>query len=98
MSKHTPGPLIADGYNVRQPNGRHCAYTGPHHTPPNEYPEQCRREDEANAVLYAAAPDMLSAIKTSVGNVRSLCATNPGAFTEWLALLETVEAQAEVRA
>jgi hypothetical protein len=96
MSAYTPGPLVADGYNVRQPGGRHCAYTGPHHTPESEYPPQCRREDEANAVLYAAAPDMAGAIKTSIGNVRSLCQTNPGAFSEWLAMLEAAAKKAGV--
>ncbi len=55
---HTAG-LVADGYEVRQPGGRRCGNTGPHHTPPDEYPESCKRVDEANARLFAAAPDLL---------------------------------------
>jgi hypothetical protein len=38
-------------------------YTGPHHTPPAEYPKSCRIADEANARLIAAAPDMLDALE-----------------------------------
>jgi hypothetical protein len=37
-------------------------YTGPHHTPPDEYPPSCRLADEANARLIAAAPDLLTAL------------------------------------
>lgn len=61
----TPGPWKADGYSIRQAGGngtRHVAevaYTGPHHTPPEEYPKSCRLQDEANARLIAAAPDLL---------------------------------------
>jgi hypothetical protein len=49
MKTHTATPWISDGYNVRQPSGRHIAHTGPSHTPANEYPASCRLEDEANA-------------------------------------------------
>lgn len=64
MSKHTQGPWKADGYSIRQSSTgtRHVAeiaYTGPHHTPPEEYPKSCRLQDEANARLIAAAPDLL---------------------------------------
>jgi hypothetical protein len=64
----TPGPWKADGYHVRQSGQRgtrmiaDVCYTGPHHTPPNEYPKSCRIKDEANARLIAAAPDMLEAL------------------------------------
>jgi len=65
--KHTQGPWKADGYNIRQASTgtRHVAaiaYTGPHHTPPEEYPKSCRLQDEANARLIAAAPAMLDAL------------------------------------
>ncbi len=56
---HTTG-LHADGYDVRQPAGRQCAYCGPHHTPAEEYPASCKRVDEVNARLFAAAPELLS--------------------------------------
>jgi hypothetical protein len=64
----TPGPWKADGYYVRQSGQRgtrmiaDVCYTGPHHTPPEEYPKSCRLADEANARLIAAAPLMLEAI------------------------------------
>ena len=64
----TPGPWKADGYHVRQSGQRgtrmiaDVCYTGPHHTPPDEYPKSCRLADEANARLIAAAPDMLEAL------------------------------------
>ena len=68
MSTPTPGPWKADGYHVRQmgQNGTRAiadvCYTGPHHTPPDEYPESCRLVDEANACLIAAAPELLEAL------------------------------------
>jgi hypothetical protein len=61
--KHTPGPWQADGFDVRQPAGRYVAYAGPHHTPSGEYPASCANEDRANALLIAAAPDMLEALE-----------------------------------
>lgn len=65
----TPGPWKADGYTVRQSGQRgtrmiaDVCYTGPHHTPPDEYPKICRIADEANARLIAAAPDLLAALQ-----------------------------------
>lgn len=38
-------------------------YTGPHHTPPDEYPLSCKMVDEANARLIAAAPQLLEALQ-----------------------------------
>ena len=35
------------------------AYTGPHHTPANEYPAGCRMQDERNAKAIAALPDLI---------------------------------------
>ena len=65
---HTPGPWKADGYQVRQGGQQgtrmvaDVCYTGPHHTPPEEYPKSCRIADEANARLIAAAPELLEAL------------------------------------
>lgn len=66
MAKHAPGPWKATGYDVRQAGGRYIAYTGPHHTAPADYPVACMREDEANARLIAAAPDLLAACKEAL--------------------------------
>lgn len=68
MSKHTLGPWEANGYHIRQRvtgtrSIAEVAYTGPHHTPPHEYPKSCRLVDEANARLIAAAPDLLEALE-----------------------------------
>ena len=66
---HTPGPWIADGYYVRQSgiSGTRMiadvCYTGPHHTPPDEYPKICRFADESNAQIIAAAPELLEALQ-----------------------------------
>ena len=64
MTHHSLGPWTADGYDVRQTSvgSRHIAYTGPHHTTPDEYPKSCRMVDEANARLIAAAPDLLAVL------------------------------------
>jgi hypothetical protein len=62
-TQHTPGPWVADGYNVKQPRGRYIAYTGPSHTPEDIYPKSCAMEDKANANLIAAAPDLLAALE-----------------------------------
>jgi hypothetical protein len=65
----TPGPWKADGYYVRQSGQRgtrmiaDVCYTGPHHTPPDEYPKSCRLADESNARLIAAAPEMLESLE-----------------------------------
>jgi hypothetical protein len=67
-SLSTPGPWVADGYDVRQSgsNGSRkvamVCYTGPHHTSAKEYPKSCRLQDEANARLIAAAPDLYHAL------------------------------------
>lgn len=73
MSKHTPGPWEANGYHIRQRvtgtrSIAEVAYTGPHHTPPHEYPKSCRLVDEANARLIAAAPDLLEALEAIMGS------------------------------
>ena len=61
----SPGPWKAEGYFVRQAGQTgtrmiaDVCYTGPHHTPPDEYPKSCALVDEANARLIAAAPELL---------------------------------------
>lgn len=60
-NKHTPTPWKSDGYWIRQsgPNGTRMVadicYTGPHHTPADEYPESCRIVDKANAEFIVRA-------------------------------------------
>jgi hypothetical protein len=51
----TPTPWISDDYDVRQPNGRFIAYTGPSHTPDAIYPPACKAEDKANAEFIVRA-------------------------------------------
>ena len=70
MSTPTPGPWVADGYDLRQKNGRMIAYFGPHHTPADEYPMSCRLQDEANAQWVAAARNELAAEREKVRVLR----------------------------
>ena len=51
----TPGPWVRRDYNIKQPIGRQIADVGPHHTPPDEYPESCKREDERNGDAIASS-------------------------------------------
>ena len=68
----TSGPWKADGYFVRQAgsNGTRMiadgCYTGPHHTPPDEYPKSCKLVDEANARLIASAPDLVAVLAACI--------------------------------
>jgi hypothetical protein len=55
MTTPTPTPWNYTGYEVRQPDGRYIAYTGPHHTVDDFYPPACKAEDEANAEFIARA-------------------------------------------
>jgi len=95
-AKHTEGPWMANGYNIYQ-SGRkgtrhvaEVAYTGPHHTPPHEYPASCRLQDEANARLIAAAPDLLEALG-SLSRHRPLMGST-GEYREGqLDLLQSIE-------
>lgn len=72
MSTPTPGPWIADGYDLRQKHGRMIAYFGPHHTPADEYPMSCRLQDEANAQWVAAAPAALADAKAEAAHYMSV--------------------------
>jgi hypothetical protein len=77
--KPTPTPWIAVGYDVRQPNGRHVAYTGPHHTLAEFYPPACKAEDEANARFIARACNNYDAL---------VDALRP--FADYLSIMETM--------
>ena len=66
----TPEPWIADGYDLRQKNGRMIAYFGPHHTPADEYPMSCRLQDEANCQWCATARNELAAEREKVRVLR----------------------------
>jgi len=61
--KYTPGPWEIRGYDVYQKHGRHICYNGPHHTQDKKYPPACKMQDESNARLIAAAPEMLEQLK-----------------------------------
>ena len=83
-AKHTPGPWKADGYHVRQ-SGQlgsraiaDVAYTGPHHTTPDEYPKSCRIVDEANARLIAGGPELLEALQFVGGMLSEMGYTDDG--------------------
>ena len=83
----TPDPWIADGYDLRQKNGRMIAYFGPHHTPADEYPLSCRLQDEANAQWVAAARNELAAAQAECERLK---------FATEGHLLKTIQQQAEL--
>ena len=83
----TPDPWIADGYDLRQKNGRMIAYFGPHHTPADEYPMSCRLQDEANCQWVAAARNELAAVKAECERLK---------FATEGHLLKTIQQQAEL--
>lgn len=83
----TPDPWIADGYDLRQKNGRMIAYFGPHHTPADEYPLACRLQDEANAQWVAAARNELAAAQAECERLK---------FATEGHLLKTIQQQAEL--
>ena len=72
MSTPTPGPWIAEGYDLRQKHGRMIAYFGPHHTPADEYPMSCRLQDEANCQWVAALPAALAAAQQEAAHYMSV--------------------------
>jgi hypothetical protein len=73
-ARPTPAPWIANGYDVSQYGGRSIAYFGPHHTPPREYPTQCRREDEANAAHAVACVNEIDQLKARAESAEALVA------------------------
>lgn len=54
-------------------------------------------DQEANTHLICAAPDMLSALEVTAGNLRSLMAATPGVitFAHWLDVVEQAIAAAK---
>lgn len=66
-------------------------YTGPHHTPPEEYPKSCRLVDEANARLIAAAPDLLQAMLAIEERFIDGCDT----YEDWKFMGDTARAALE---
>ena len=95
MSTPTPGPWIADGYDVRQTHGRMIAYCGPHHTPADEYPLSCRLQDEANAQWVAAAPAALAAAKAEAAHYMSVAQKATDDLTQLLAENDEMRVQIE---
>lgn len=87
MSTPTPGPWVADGYDLRQKHGRMIAYFGPHHTPADEYPMSCRLQDEANAQWVAAARNELAAAKAECNRLYESSPTALDALTAELTRL-----------
>ena len=87
MSTPTPPPWIAEGYDLRQKNGRMIAYFGPHHTPADEYPMSCRLQDEANCQWVANAHNELAAAKGECERLK---------FASEGHLLKTIQQQAEL--
>lgn len=64
-TKHTPGPWTASCFLVTASNGREVTHTGLLGRRRSSHAEQSGGdEDEANAHLIAAAPDLLKALET----------------------------------
>lgn len=63
MSKHTPGPWIVDNTTLRGSINR-LAEPRRHIALASDYQKtkQCFEENQANAILIAAAPDLLEAL------------------------------------
>ncbi len=60
--KHTPGPWkVKSDYNVFSGGGRLVANSGGHSG--SVCPEEIHEENKANAILIAAAPDLLEALE-----------------------------------
>lgn len=65
----TEGPWETRGLDVYQPAGRHIAYTGPQRE--QDYPESCRRVDDANAAFIAAARTDVPRLAREVARLRA---------------------------
>lgn len=75
-AQHTPGPfVVASRADLELPG--HLIQTAPDELPVAIIPKNRRPDDEvrANADLFAAAPDMLAALKLAVAG--DLVCTNP---------------------
>lgn len=66
MNQHTPGPLHANGYGVYTNDGTLVCEV----LPPDGTPEQ-KAQCSADAALYAAAPDMLEALKAALAHLET---------------------------
>ncbi len=66
-NRYTPGPWKNDCFLVTAANGREVAHTGLLGRRRGSYADQGgEEEDEANARLIAAAPDLLDALEESL--------------------------------
>ena len=99
---HTPGPLVVAGpyhfgshesaYNVEQEGGpvtAICAF--------GRGDEEGKAAALADARLYRTAPEMFEALKTTLGNLKSLKHTAFRQFSvidEWIAVVEAAIAKA----
>lgn len=99
MSAHTPGPwkkrLIeyengeAVAWAIEAGDGRGAGYIADVHMHSDE--ERDDNRDEANAETMAAAPEMLEALQTTLGNLRSLKSNafkGLATLDEWIAMVE----------
>lgn len=89
-AKHTPGP-----WTIRKSlSGSGLLII---HSPQDSGLAATRREQDAT--LIAAAPELLEALKTTAGNIRSLHSSTGGelyaAYTEWLKTVEAAIKKAE---
>lgn len=72
MSLHTPGPWVLHGPgSLRACDGRHDTEEGCHTIVEAEIIGVPRPEAEANAILIAAAPDLLAALKWALRTIRT---------------------------
>lgn len=65
MSKHTPGPWkVSRRFDIYQDNRGYCGYyVGSTRGNSDDLPENVKEQDEANARLIAAAPELLDALQ-----------------------------------
>lgn len=94
-TQHTPGPWEAIGWDVRtkrtDTDRRGFVIATTEISPFAD-------ERHADARLIAAAPDLLEALKTTLGNLRDLKANafrNLDTIDEWIAVVEAAFARAE---
>ena len=105
---HTPGPLtvrvgangdvgiIAPAQKVIAPDDIGGALIAECYCEIRRAGEGAFAEALANATLFAASHDMLEALKTTAGNIRSLgpAGAIPESYKVWLDVVETAIAQA----